>query len=73
MGNKTTAYFTSFIRESKEFDGREKEILIRRLRNKRLKTIGKKYKITAERIRQIEERALNKFKEKVIQLRLLDQ
>lgn len=66
-------YFTSLIRESKEFDGREKEILIRRLKNKKLQTIGRKYKITAERIRQIEERALNKFKEKVIQLRLLDQ
>lgn len=73
MGNKTTAYFTSLIRESKEFDGREKEILIKRLENKKLQTIGRKYKITAERIRQIEERALHKFKEKIIQLRLLDQ
>lgn len=73
MGNKTTAYFTSFIQDSKEFDAREKEILIKRLKNKKLETIGRKYKITAERIRQIEKRALHKFKEKAIQLRLLDQ
>lgn len=73
MSNQTIVYFASFIKDSKEFDGREKEILIKRLKNKKLQTIGRKYKITAERIRQIEEKALHKFKEKTIQLRLLDQ
>ncbi len=72
MSSQTWNYFISVIQDAKELNKKEKEILIRRLRAQNLKKIGRKYKVTAERIRQIEKDALTKFKKKMIQLLLLD-
>lgn len=72
MSSQTEDYFISFIQNAKELSGKEKEILIKRLRAQRLKRIGRKYKVTAERIRQIEKKALAKFGKKITQLLLLD-
>ena len=72
MGNRTIKYFISIVQNSKELSKKEKEILIKRLRDKTLEKIGKKYKVSAERIRQIEEKALLKFIQKICQLNLFD-
>lgn len=72
MSSQTISYFTSMIQGSKELTKKEKEILISRLKEKELKKIGRKYKVTAERIRQIEEKALQKFIDKMCQLLLFD-
>lgn len=72
MSTKTITYFISIIKNSKELTKKEKEILVQRLREKKLEKIGRKYKVTAQRILQIEERALQKFVQKICQLMLLD-
>ena len=72
MANQTIKYFSSLVSDSRELNRREKEILRRRLKNHHLKKIGRKYKVTGERIRQIEEHALQKFTQKILQLLLLD-
>lgn len=72
MSTQTAKYFISIIKNAKELDGKEKDILTRRLRDTTLKKIGRKYKVTDERIRQIEKKALQKFSEKMIQLMLFD-
>lgn len=72
MGNKTVGYFISIIAESNKLNKREKDILIKRARGKTLKKIGRKYKLTAERIRQIEAVAIVKFLKKIYQLMLFD-
>ncbi|MBI4080244.1 MAG: hypothetical protein HY430_00565 [Candidatus Levybacteria bacterium] len=72
MGNQTFLYFSAFIQNAKELNKKEKEILLRRLQRKKLAKIGKHFKVSAERVRQIEERALHKINEKVIQLLLID-
>lgn len=72
MGNKTITYFISIIAESNKLNKREKDILIKRARGKTLKKIGKKYKLTAERIRQIEAVAIVKFLKKIYQLMLFE-
>ena len=70
MSNRTVDYFISIVKNSKELTKKEKEILTKRLKNKTLEKIGKKYKVTAERVRQIEEKALIKFIAKIFQLNL---
>lgn len=72
MSNQTIWYFTSLIKRSNQFTRKEKEILMYRLKHKKLEKIGKKYRLTAERIRQIEEKALEKFEKQILQLRLFD-
>lgn len=72
MSSQTWDYFISFIQNAKELSGKEKEILIKRLTTQKLGKIGRKYKVTAERIRQIEKEALSKFKKEIMQLLLLD-
>ncbi|MDP3941469.1 MAG: sigma factor-like helix-turn-helix DNA-binding protein [bacterium] len=72
MANQTLRYFASLLRDSHELNAKEKDILLRRLKNQKLRKIGRKYKVTAERIRQIEEHALQKFTKKILQLLLLD-
>ena len=72
MSSQTRDYFISFIQNAKEISRKEKEILIKRLRAQKLEKIGRKYKVTAERIRQIEKGALLKFGKKITQLLLLD-
>lgn len=72
MSSQTWDYFIFFIQNARELSKKEKEILVKRLRAQKLKKIGRKYKVTAERIRQIEKEALSKFKKKITQLLLLD-
>jgi len=72
MSSQTFAYFKSIIQRSKELNRREKEIILRRLEKKPLRRIGRKYKLTSERIRQIEKSALGKFLKKTCQLILID-
>ena len=72
MSSQTWEYFSTIVKNSKELNKKEKEVLIKRLRAQSLEKIGNKYKVTAERIRQIEKEALLKFKKKIIQLLLID-
>lgn len=72
IANQTVRYFVKIVRDSKELNRKEKEILVARLEEKTLEKIGRKYKLTAERIRQIEEAAISKFLAKVKQLFLFD-
>jgi DNA-directed RNA polymerase sigma subunit (sigma70/sigma32) len=72
MGNKTIGYFISIIESSSRITNREKDILIKRIKGIHLEKIGKKYKLTAERIRQIEERAIEKLLKKIYQLMLFE-
>ena len=72
MGNQTLRYFRSIIIISKDITKKEKDILVHRLKRKTLKKIGRKYKVSAERIRQIEKAALQKFVKKINQLLLFD-
>lgn len=73
LGNNTVRYFRDIIVGSSELTKKEKEILLKRLSSFTLETIAKKYHVTAERIRQIEESAIKKFHAKICQLVLLDQ
>ena len=72
MRNKTVSHFISIINASNKIDEKEKEILIGRIKGETLDKIGKKYKITAERIRQKENIAIEKFIKKIYQLILFD-
>ena len=72
MSNQSVAYFALFIKNSKELTFREKEILLYRLRKKTLKKLGRKYRLSGERIRQIEKQAINKFFKKTNQLPLFN-
>lgn len=72
MANKTLSYFSATITQSKELTGREKDILLQRLSKKKLEKIGKKYKVSAERVRQIESGAITKIIRKTAQLLLFD-
>jgi DNA-directed RNA polymerase sigma subunit (sigma70/sigma32) len=72
MSSQTAKYFITIIKNAKELDKKEKDILIKRLKDATLKTIGKKYKVSAERIRQIEQKSLQKFITKMCQLMLFD-
>jgi len=73
MPNQTIAYFISVVNGSPKLKKKEKEVLINRLRKRALKKIGKKYKVSGERIRQIEQSALIKFKKIIYQLRLFNE
>lgn len=72
MSNRTVEYFISIVQSSKELSKKEKEVLVKRLKDRTLEKIGKKYKVTGERVRQIEEKALIKFIAKICQLNLFD-
>lgn len=72
IANQTVRYFIKIIGASKELNRKEKDILIARLEEKTLEKIGKKYKLTAERIRQIEEEAIGKIVAEIKQLLLFD-
>lgn len=72
MTNQTVYYFSSIIRGSKQLNKREKEILLRRLTKRTLIKIGRKNKVSGERIRQIEKNALQKLIRKVGQLLLFE-
>ncbi len=72
IANQTVRYFIKIVEASKELKRKEKDILIARLEEKTLLKIGKKYKLTAERIRQIEESAIAKIVAEIKQLLLFD-
>lgn len=72
MSSQTLRYFNSIINNAKELNRKEKDILIKRLKDTTLEKIGKKYKVSGERVRQIEENAIAKFIKKMIQLMLFD-
>ena len=72
MVNQSIAYFASLVRNSRDLNWREKEILLNRLKKKTLKKIGRRYKLSGERIRQIEKEAIKKFVKKINQLLLFD-
>lgn len=72
MRNQTIRHFISIIKQSDRITEREKGILIGRVEGKELRTIGKKYRVTAERIRQIEQGAIIKFLKKIHQLLLFE-
>jgi len=72
MSSQTWKYFAAVVKNSKELNKKEKDILIKRLKAQSLEKIGNKYKVTAERIRQIEKEALLKFNKRIIQLLLID-
>lgn len=72
VANQTLKYFIKIVKSEKALSKKEKDILVARLQKKTLEKIGKKYKLTAERIRQIEEDAVKKFLKKINQLFLFD-
>lgn len=72
MSNKTIVYFSSVVLASKQLTPREKDILEERLKKTKLRKIAKKYSVSPERIRQIEQRALKKIIQKQAQLMLFD-
>lgn len=70
MPNQTIGYFINLIIKSRRLLPKEEDILVKRLKRKKLKQIGRKYKVTYERIRQIEKRALKKLSSKIFQEKL---
>lgn len=72
MSSQSFSYFKTLIEDSKILSKKEKDILVRRLQGITLRRIGRRYKLTAERIRQIEEEALVKLGKKISQLLLFD-
>lgn len=70
MPNQTVEYFLKMITGSRRLTPKEEDVLVRRLKKKKLKTIGRRYKVTDERIRQIEEKALKKLRSKIFQEKL---
>lgn len=72
MANQTKAYFKNLIEVSRELSRKEKDILTARLSGKTLRKIGRKYKITAERIRQVEKNILANLIKRARQLLLFD-
>jgi len=72
MPNQTIGYFINFISKSHRLKPKEADILVRRLKRKKLKTIGRRYKVSYERIRQIEKISLNKLSAKTYQENLFN-
>lgn len=70
MPNRTLAYFTDFVKKTNRLKPKEADILALRLKRKKLKSIGRKYKVSYERIRQIEKISLKKLKSEFYQERL---
>lgn len=66
--NQTVKYFASFIKSTHELTGRERKVLIKRLKSISLERVGNKFAITEARVRQIEKIALKKIKSKTRQL-----
>jgi len=72
MRNQTIYHFISIIKQSDRINAKEKDVLIKRIEGKELREIGKRYKVTGERIRQIEKTAIMKFLKKIHQLLLFE-
>lgn len=72
MSNKTIVYFSSVIQTAKELSPRERDVLENRLKKTKLRKIARKYSVSAERVRQIEQGAIKKIIQKQAQLLLFD-
>ncbi len=72
MSSQTLLYFQTVIQNSKELTHREKDILVKRLDRVTLEKLSRRYKLSDERVRQIEEEGLAKFLKKACQLLLFD-
>ena len=72
MPNQTIGYFINWVLNSNRLSPKEEGVLVYRLRRNELKKIGKKYKVSYERIRQIEKGALKKLNSKIFQENLFD-
>ena len=70
MANQTLVYFIEFVKKTHRLKSKEADILMLRLKNKQLRFIGKKYKVSSERIRQIEKESLIKLGTKSYQEKL---
>ncbi len=70
MANRTIGYFLNFLKKSPRLKPKEADILSLRLRKKKLKTIGRRYKVSYERIRQIEKESLVKLNKNTYQEKL---
>lgn len=70
MPNRTLAYFINFLIKTHRLKPKEADVLVLRLKRKKLKTIGRKYKLSYERIRQIEKTSLKKLENKSYQEKL---
>jgi hypothetical protein len=68
--NRTLRYFSFFIKRIPDLTGKERKVLLGRLRKKTLVMIGKSFAVTEGRIRQIEKTAIRKIKSKNHQLAL---
>lgn len=72
MSNRTLIYFIDFLKKTHRLKPKEADILSLRLKRKNLKSIGRKYKVSYERIRQIEKESLIKLDETSFQERLFN-
>lgn len=70
MSNRTLIYFIDFVKKTHRLKPKEADILTLRLKRIKLKAIGKKYKVSYERIRQIEKESLVKLNNKSYQEKL---
>jgi len=70
MPNRTLTHFIDFVKNTHRLKSKEADILTLRLKGKRLKSIGNKYKVSYERIRQIEKESLIKLNNKSYQEKL---
>lgn len=70
MPNRTLAYFIDFVKKTHRLKPKEADVLALRLKRKKLKSIGRKYKVSDEWIRQIEKMSLTKLDNKSYQEKL---
>ena len=70
--NKTVKYFSFLVKNIPDLTGKERKVLLGRLRKKTLETIGKSFNVTEGRIRQVEKAALDKIRSKSHQLALFE-
>jgi DNA-directed RNA polymerase sigma subunit (sigma70/sigma32) len=68
--NRTLKFFRSYIKSASDLSGKERTVILKRLRRVSLEQIGKVFKVTEGRIRQIEKVAIKKLKSKARQLNL---
>ena len=68
--NRTIKYFSSFVKNISDLSGKERLVLLGRLKENTHVALGKKWNVTEGRIRQIERGAIGKIKSKTHQLSL---
>lgn len=68
--NRTLRYFSFFVKKIPDLSGKERQVLLSRLRKKTLIVIAKSFGVTEGRIRQIEKEAIKKIKSNHHQLAL---